>query len=138
MISQIRYGAPIAAVSTPTGSSVGANSLRAKRSASTTITAPSSAEQSSGICAVRVIRRAICGASSATKSTGPAVPVATEASTTPSRTSPSRMCPRRTPSAVAVPSSIDTVRWAYAAHATAGSRISSTQPSGVASSQPRR
>lgn len=49
MISQIRYGAPTAAVSSPTGSSVGEKRRRASRSARTTMKAPSSAEETRGI-----------------------------------------------------------------------------------------
>lgn len=48
MMSHIRYGAPTAAVRTPTGSSIGENMRRASRSATTTTSAPVNAEDSSG------------------------------------------------------------------------------------------
>ena len=90
---------PTAAVSTPTGSSVGASSLRASRSASTTSTAPVSAEREQR-------RSARCGpaggrsAGRAAPRSRPAPPaaVATAARTTPSAASPSAGRPSRTPS----------------------------------------
>ena len=73
--SHSRYGAPTTPVTTPTGSSVGANSRRATRSDSSTSRAPTSAAGTSA-SGSPVSRRAIGPATKATKMIGPAAAVA--------------------------------------------------------------
>ena len=106
-------------------------------SAASVSAAPVSAEHTSGRPAVRISRRAICGAVRATKPIGPTATVVVDTSPTARPISASRERSTRRPSACAESSPSSSARSARPAGIASGSSTASEIASGMKSSQVR-